>query len=143
MQGAIYALHVQYRAGALPECSTLLKCSVSARMSEQSERKRTRGTSTGSTPRQVEKRSMSPTSGVTLKSKHGAAPSAYAGVPLMLLSEKDTFFLLFSVPLVCFLSNCSLILALTEHLVYCTLVVRPLCTVRKCRRISLKGHNQQ
>ena len=93
-------------------------CSVSARMSEQSERKRTRGTHTGSTPQQVGKRSMSPTSGATLKSKFSAAPSANAGVPLMLLSEKDNFFFLFGVPLVCFLSDCSLILELTEHLAY-------------------------
>ena len=102
-------------------CSQLLvfaDCSVSARMSEQSERKRTRGTHTGSTPQQVGKRSMSPTSGATLKSKFSAAPSANAGVPLMLLSEKDNFFFLFGVPLACFLSDCSLILELTEHLAY-------------------------
>ena len=87
-------------------CSQLLlfaDCSVSARMNEQSERKRTRGTHTGSTPQQVGKRSMSPTSGATLKSKFSAAPSANAGVPLMLLSEKDNFFFLFGVPLACFL----------------------------------------
>ena len=113
-------------------------------MSEQSERKRTGGTPTDSTPQEVGTRSMSPTSGATLKSKFGAVPSANIGVLLMLLSEKDNFFLLFSVPLVCFLSDCSLILVLTEHLVYCTLViVCLLCTVYKCRRISLKGHNQQ
>ena len=111
-------------------------------MSEQSERKRTGGSPTGSTPQQVGKRSMSLTSGATLKSKFGAVPSANAGV-LLMLSEKDNF-LLFSVSLVCFFSDCSLILVLTEHLVYCTLaIVRSLCTVRKCRRISLKDHNQQ
>ena len=113
-------------------------------MSKQSERKRTGGTPTCSTPQQVGQRSMSPTSGATLKSKFGAVPSANTGVLLMLLSEKDNFFLLFSVPLVCFLTDCSLILVLTEYLVYCTqAIVRPLYTVHKCRRISLKGHNQQ
>ena len=99
-----------------------------ARLSEQSERKHTGGSPTGSTPQQGGKRSMSPTSGATLKSKFGAVPSANAGV-FLILSEKDYFFLLFGVPLVCFSSDCSLILVLTEHLAYCTLaIVRPLCT---------------
>ena len=133
-------------------CSQLLvfaDCSVSVRMSEQPERKRTRGTHTGSTPRQVGKRSMSPTSGATLKSKFSAAPSANTGVPLMLLSEKDNFFFLFGVPLACFLSDCSLILELTEHLAYgCSMHHVSQCTVyayhiqlyniiyRICRSIS-------
>ena len=117
-------------------CSQLLvfaDCSVSARMSEQSERERTRGTHTGSSPQQVGKRSMSPTSGATLKSKFSAAPSTNAGVPLMLLLEKDNFFL-FSVPLVCFLSDCSLILELTEHLAYgCSMRHTSQCTVHAYR----------
>ena len=110
-------------------------------MSEQSERKRTGGSPTGSTPQQGGKRSMLPTSGATLKSKFGAVPSANAGV-LLMLSEKDNFFLLFSVPLVCFFSDCSLILVLTEHLVYCTLAIvhmygKPLVTKIKllCRTL--------
>ena len=62
---------------------------------------------------------MSPTYGAILNSKFGAAPSANAGVPLILLSEKYNFFLLIGVPLVCFFSDCSLTLVLTEHFALC------------------------
>ena len=101
-------------------------------MSEQSERKHTRGTPTGSTLQQVGKRSMSPTSGAMLKIKFYAAPSANTGVPLMLLSEKDNFFLHFGVPLVCFLSDCSLILVLTKHFVLWLQRLHDICMAYGC-----------